>query len=710
MSVEIDGSKLNDDDVKNLVEALTVVPKDPNEGKRHFGPKRPTKELIPVAMYELLDDNKTLRIPYRAGCGLKQEMMNYDKPHIKFVVNGVPEFSVSFRENQKPIMEEAWKQIKSYSTTTLGVPPGTGKCLDPDTFVRLYNGSIKQAKNMLVGDLLFNDSGDPTTITSVCKGVQEMATIIPYKGKSFKCNMDHMLTLINEEDVIDISVIDYINQSPGFQQNYKLYHASVEYRKTDVLDPYQYGFYTKKGVLSREYVINTSEIRLKVLAGYIDSRGEIRGNTVYVERSASIEEIALSLGFMAYYCEKKLAIEGMLGLIPSLDDLPNTINATHQHFHVVRSSKGDYAGFTLDGNGRFLLSDYTVTHNTIMGAALSYLAGYNTLVLCNRKSIAEQWRKTFLKCYPGYNSWIWVVGEDPEPTFITPFIICLDTRYQKIPKNFAQAVGTLIVDEAHLFCTPKKVPCLFYVQPRVIIIETATLKREDGMHVMIQSIAGTHGVFTISNAPYVVKRVLTQIPIDVEKNKFGNDYTDMCNKMAHCRARNELICDIVATNLHRKYIILTRRADHVVILKEMFEEMGIASGTLYGNKNRYNDSTVLIGTMPKIGTGFDEENACEDFRGDKSNVLILANSVKQYQSFEQYRGRVMRCKSPIVIWIQDPVSTINNHFLGLRSWIEETNGSIEKMRYVKGEFKLPLENMSPDVQPLPAIVTSLPID
>lgn len=718
MSVELDASKLSDEQVKTIVHSLTIIPKDPNEGKRHFGPKRPSKPLIPVAMYELLSDDKTLQVPYRAGCGLTQKMMNHDNPHVKFVNNGVPKFNVSFRDNQKPIMELAWKQIQMYSTTTLGVPPGTGKCLDPKTPIRMFNGTIKLARSMEVGDVLFNDKGEKTTILSTCTGSQKMVNIIPYKGRSFKCNIDHVLTLIGpqgDNDIVDIPVKEYIRASKAFKERYLLYHKGVDYPaiKTDE-DPYYVGYFSYNGVFTGEYILNTVTVRLKVLAGYIDSNNvEEHNGYILIDYSSDIEQIALSLGFMAYFCRKKLAIEGDLSRIPTNTKLNGTLSmrdVTHQRFRIMSYGEGTYCGFTLDGNGRFLLGDYTVTHNTIMGAALSYLAEYNTLVLCNRASIAEQWRKTFLKCYPGHDSWIWVVGKDPMPTtYIPPFIICMDQRYTKIPKQYAKAVGTLIIDEAHLFCTPTRVKCLLYVQPRVVIVETATLKRNDGMHVMIQSMVGTHGVFTVSNAPYVVKRVLTQIPIEITKNKFGNDYTAMCKEISINTERNELICDIVATNLHRKYIILTRRADHVVTLQNMFESMGIPSGTLYGSKNKYKDSTVLIGTMPKIGTGFDEENACADFKGNKSNVLILANSVKQYQSFEQYRGRVMRCKSPIVIWIQDPISTINNHFLGLRSWIDETNGTIEKLRYKKGEFRLPLEDMNPEKQPLPVIKDSLPI-
>jgi hypothetical protein len=43
---------------------------------------------------------------------------------------------------------------------------------------------------------------------------------------------------------------------------------------------------------------------------------------------------------------------------------PNTRNPLRSGFKVEDAGIGDYAGFTIDGDRRFMLSDYTVTHNT----------------------------------------------------------------------------------------------------------------------------------------------------------------------------------------------------------------------------------------------------------------------------------------------------------------------------------------------------------
>ena len=150
----------------------------------------------------------------------------------------------------------------------------------------------------------------------------------------------------------------------------------------------------------------------------------------------------------------------------------------------------------------------------------------------------------------------------------------------------------------------------------------------------------------------------------------------MSKSLAESQERNKLIVSIVTTNIHRKFIILSKLQDHVKLLEDIFTKIGIKVGTLYGSKSKYSDSPVLIGTIPKIGTGFDENTACDDFQGVASDTLILCHSVKNWRLFEQLRGRCMRSKSPIVIWLADPISTIDNHFRELKSWIKETNGTI----------------------------------
>ena len=60
-------------------------------------------------------------------------------------------------------------------------------------------------------------------------------------------------------------------------------------------------------------------------------------------------------------------------------------------------------------------------------------------------------------------------------------------RIDKIPQELLDAVGFLIIDEAHTFCTETRIKSLLRVKPRYIISCTATPDREDGLYSMIES-------------------------------------------------------------------------------------------------------------------------------------------------------------------------------------------------------------------------------
>lgn len=150
------------------------------------------------------------------------------------------------------------------------------------------------------------------------------------------------------------------------------------------------------------YKINSRENRLKLLAGLIDSDGYNGGNWIEITQknkrlADDIEYLAFSLGFMVtrVECEKGCEYKGEMkygiyqrlnifgeGLeeIPVILDRkrcqPRQLNrrATCQRFQIQPKGKGIYCGFELSGDGRFLLKDFLVTHNTtVLGQILHNL-------------------------------------------------------------------------------------------------------------------------------------------------------------------------------------------------------------------------------------------------------------------------------------------------------------------------------------------------
>lgn len=147
------------------------------------------------------------------------------------------------------------------------------------------------------------------------------------------------------------------------------------------------------------YKCNSRENRLKLLAGLIDSDGNRNVNSYeFSQKNEKLMDdviyLCRSLGFSCFKKKKKTSwvykgvkkygevfriningngIDEIPVLIPrkkvgsrkiNKDALVNTIDVVHTGFD-------DYYGFTIDGNERYILGDFTVTHNTCSSVGIA---------------------------------------------------------------------------------------------------------------------------------------------------------------------------------------------------------------------------------------------------------------------------------------------------------------------------------------------------
>ena len=310
---------------------------------------------------------------------------------------------------------------------------------------------------------------------------------------------------------------------------------------------------------------------------------------------------------------------------------------------------------------------------TILGAKLASRAKLMTVVLVHREILTTQWRKTFQDCT---NARVWIVGEKNPPP-ICDVIICMDTRTHLIPQQMRDSIGFLIVDEAHAFCTPTHVSCLLAFHPKYIVIESASLERDDGMHSMIYALAGNHGVYRESNIPFSVMKIMTNTkPVRKHNRMGGVDWAALVQDTLMDQRRNQIILNLVRSNLDRKILILTSLRDHSTLLYDSLQQMGIPSDYLCGTKRGYTDSTVLVGTVSKIGTGFDPATSCPTYAGKPFDLLILACSIKKYSMLVQNVGRVFRAQFPTVMHLVDNDDIYKSHWYRARKWYIARGGTI----------------------------------
>jgi DNA gyrase/topoisomerase IV subunit B len=148
--------------------------------------------------------------------------------------------------------------------------------------------------------------------------------------------------------------------------------------------------------IPREYLINSKEIRLRLLAGIIDTDGyvcndgtiEISQSTKHKRLVDDIVYLSRSLGFYTYVSDKitnynykesgekakayRIKISGDTIIIPTL--LPRKQSTSTTQYNM-RNSTGtiqikeipheNYVGIGIDGNSRFVINDFTITHNCL---------------------------------------------------------------------------------------------------------------------------------------------------------------------------------------------------------------------------------------------------------------------------------------------------------------------------------------------------------
>lgn len=137
-----------------------------------------------------------------------------------------------------------------------------------------------------------------------------------------------------------------------------------------------------------DYKYNGVDTRLQLLAGFLDADAHLNksNNFEFCQKSKKLYDdivfIARSLGLIASVVKSKIidGVEYYRSNIygKGIEDIPVKIprkeSDEYRHYkdplvyeiQIEKLPKGKYCGFELDDNGRFLLGDFTVTHNTSM--------------------------------------------------------------------------------------------------------------------------------------------------------------------------------------------------------------------------------------------------------------------------------------------------------------------------------------------------------
>lgn len=174
--------------------------------------------------------------------------------------------------------------------------------------------------------------------------------------------------------------------------------------------------------IPQNYLINSKENRLRLLAGLLDGDGYKKSDgccfsisTKWESLGKGIIYLVRSLGLYPSYKWKRSTIKSRnfeayylrIGISGHTEIIPNVLSrkkaskrkqikdVLHTGFSLKSIGKGAWFGFTVDGDNRYLLGDFTITHNSGKTFTLCKLAEItppikSSIFLAFNKSIAEE--------------------------------------------------------------------------------------------------------------------------------------------------------------------------------------------------------------------------------------------------------------------------------------------------------------------------------
>jgi replicative DNA helicase len=298
--------------------------------------------------------------------------------------------------------------------TIIAARPAMGKCLGKGTKVLMFDGRLKKVEDIQVGEQLMGDDSKPRNVLSIARGRENMYWVRQQNGISYRVNESHILSLKTQtNETQNIEVRDYLKLTD--KESLKGYKVGVDFvEKPLAVHPYLVGYALGNSqkieeVLSlkassmngssfdiatdsnysafaassipQSYIANSSQNRLELLAGLVDSAGyySIQGNcyTLHIaqlELAQQVKFLGDTLGFRTSLSAQNqnysVTFSGNIDSIPVKAEANEVIltndtpNWQLSDISVTFDKEDDFYGFTIDGNHLFLLEDLTVTHNT----------------------------------------------------------------------------------------------------------------------------------------------------------------------------------------------------------------------------------------------------------------------------------------------------------------------------------------------------------
>jgi len=461
------------------------------------------------------------------------------------------------------------------------------------------------------------------------------------------------------------------------------------------------------------YKCNSRNIQLQLLAGIIDSDGYQKGNCYEIcqkntQLADDIVFLCRSLGFASYIkkCNKtctnapngpktgeynRICVYGSgLEEIPVL--CPRKKSTRRQQIKdalvyritVEKLSVDDYYGFEIDGNRRFVLGDFSVTHNTSISLYILSRLKKKALVIVHKEFLMNQWIERIQQFLPNakigkiQGQIIDIEGKD----IVLGMLQSLSMK--DYPASLFDSFGLTIIDEVHHISSEVFSCALFKLVTKYMLGLSATMERSDGTTRVFKMFLGDV-VYKQerSKDEEVIVRGITYQTNDDEYNELELDFrgkpaaSKMLSKICNYNRRSEFILkvldDMIKENPKQQIMIIASYRNILNYFYEAINHKQIATVGFYvgGMKESAlkltEEKQVVLATYSMAAEGLDIKTL---------TTLIMATPMTK---IEQSVGRILRQKHenpPIVVDIIDTHANFQNQWIKRRRFFKSQNYKI----------------------------------
>ena len=624
----------------------------------------------------------------------------------------------------------------------LEVPCGFGKCLAINTPILMYDGSIQLVQDIKTGDLIMGDDSTPRTILTLARGKEQMYNVIDTEsGDVYTVNESHILSLKTDtNEVVDMSILDYLSLEKNKRESLWGYRVPIDFPPIDEripieITPYALGYWlgsendqhtvSESPIIAKffkitvdnkyippHYKCNSRQVRLEILAGLIDSVDNCEYQIYINEQNQKLLDdvvfLAKSLGFRTKVCLclnkpniRTIQLYGSLSEIPSLYPRKRmkaneNDNEPHLLKYKIRVEKtaeksADYYGFEIDGNRRFVLGDFTVTHNTVMALKIVSLIKKKTLILVHKEFLMNQWVERIQEFLP--NARVGRIQAQICDIADKDIVLgMIQTMYNKeFPAELYAQFGLTIIDEVHRIGSEEFSKTLLKTVTPLMLGISATVERKDGLTKLLYMFIGPkiYSERRVDEDPVCVRAIeyISQDPCfnETEYDFRGNPkYSTMISKLSEFGPRSDFIVkilkDLVHENTGVQIMVLCHNRCLLKYFYEAIHHQGFASTGYYvgGMKEAALKETegkqIVLATYAMAAEALDIKTL---------SALVMASPKTD---ITQSVGRILRTRhdNPIIVDIVDRHEIFQNQWRQRKTFYRKCNyriRSTDSIRY-----------------------------